>query len=475
MPKRSQTALPLFAHQISSVKAMSVADRVLDASDPGTGKTRVQIELFSMRRKRGGKAALVIAPKSLLRSAWQDDFEKFAPHIITSVATAADRDKAFAKSADVYITNTDAVNWLAKQKPVFFARFDTLIVDEISSFKHKTSARSKALNRIKKHFQKRYGLTGTPNTNSITDIWNQIFVLDDGKRLGKAFFQFRSAVCTPTQVGPQPNMVQWQDKENSEQIVGHLLKDMIVRHKFEECLDIPENHTYSVPYHLPPKQRKIYNQMEKDAIALLDSGRTISAINAAGVMTKLLQISSGASYSDAGSGNSLITAAAADAIGYVPIDNGRYELVADLVEQRAHSVVFFNWKHQRDRLKKEFDARGITYVVIDGSTSYKNRKDAVDHFQAGFYRVLLAQPQSAAHGLTLTKGTATIWASPTYNLEHFLQGNRRIYRAGQTQKTETIVIVAPDTVEEKVLKKLQDKEVRQISMLELLKELFKNQ
>jgi len=253
-------------------------------------------------------------------------------------------------------------------------------------------------------------------------------------------------------------MLQWDDRPGAELAVGQLLTDIVVRHKFEECIDIPANHTYSVPYHMSPKQTKAYQQMEKEAIVKLANGSIISAVNAAGVMTKLLQIASGASY--------------VEGEGYASVDSGRYELVGDLVDQRDHSVVFFNWVHQRDHLVKEFERRGITYAVIDGKTSGNARKEIVDHFQAGFYRVLLAHPQSAAHGLTLTKGTTTIWASPTYNLEHFLQGNRRIYRAGQTQKTETIVVLAPNTVEEGVFKKLQEKDVRQGSMLNLLNELF---
>lgn len=445
---------------------------VLDASDPGTGKTRVQIDLCAARKAAGCKATLVIAPKSLLRSAWQDDFRRFAPHITTSVATATNRDKAFQELADVYITNTDAAKWLAKQPPSFFKRFDTLVIDELSAFKHRTSQRSKAINKIKRHFKHRYGLTGTPNANSITDLWHQVFILDDGKTLGKSFYQFRASVCHPTQNGPMPNMVVWEDKPGAELAVGHLMADMVVRHKFEECIDIPENHTYCVPYYMSTKQRRTYDDMERFAISMLDSGRTISSLNAAGTMTKLLQIASGASYSDEGSGSTVLQAKVADALGYAPIDTGRYELVADLVEQRQHSVVFFNWSHQRDMLIKEFESRGITYTVIDGSTTDTARKLSVDHFQGGFYRVLLAHPQSAAHGLTLTKGTATIWASPTYNLEHFLQGNRRIYRAGQTQKTETIVVLADDTIEQKVYDKLLTKEKRQGNMLELLKELF---
>lgn len=464
VPAAAGSPPPLFQHQGASIKFMMMRDRVLDASDPGTGKTRVQIELFRMRRLRGGGKALVIAPKSLLRSAWQDDFLKFAPDMATVVCPAEKREQMFAQEADVYITNTDATKWLAKQPAKFFQQFDTLIIDELSAFKHHTSQRSKALNKIKKHFSKRYGLTGTPNSNSITDIWHQMFVLDDGQRLGRSFYQFRNAVCEPQQVGPQPNMLQWHDKPGAENVVANLLVEAIVRHKFEECIDIPANHTYSVPYHMSPKQAKAYQQMERDAITMLNDGKVITTVNAAGVMTKLLQIASGASYFEGLEGDD-----------YASIDNGRYELVSDLVEQRDHSVVFFNWTHQREELIKEFKKRGITYAVIDGNTSDKTRKEAVDLFQSGFYRVLLAHPQSAAHGLTLTKGTATIWASPTYNLEHFLQGNRRIYRAGQTQKTETIVVLAPGTVEDKVYAKLQEKDARQGNMLELLKELFGDQ
>lgn len=428
-----------------------------------TGKTRVQIELFAARRAAGGGAALVIAPKSLLRSAWEDDFKKFAPQVTVSVASADKREQAFNTPADVYVTNTDAVNWLVKQDAKFFKRFDTLIIDELSAFKHHTSGRSKAMNKIKKHFKYRYGLTGTPNSNTITDLWHQMFILDDGQRLGKSFYQFRNSTQTPEQIGPQANMLKWTDKPGAEIAVGGMIQDMVVRHKFEECIDIPANHEYSVPYHMPPKQAKLYQQFEKNAVAALSSGKVISALNAAGVMTKLLQIASGASYSEGLEGED-----------YVSIDTARYELVADLADQRDHSVVFFNWHHQKDHLIAEFKKKGLTYAVIDGSTSDKARKEAVDLFQQGFYRVLLAHPQSAAHGLTLTRGTATIWASPTYNLEHWLQGNRRIYRAGQTQKTETIVVLAPGTVEDKVFQKLTDKNVRQTNMLSFLQEMFED-
>lgn len=451
---------PLFDHQKKSVDFMLTHERVLDASDPGTGKTRVQIELFAERRRNGGGCALVIAPKSLLRSAWENDFAKFAPHITVSVAQAKGRAQAFARPADVYVTNVDATKWLMEQRPEFFARFDTLIMDELSAFKHHTSLRSKALNKIKSHFKYRYGLTGTPNSNGITDIWNQIYILDDGQRLGKSFYKFRNMTQTPSQAGPAANMLKWEDKPGAEQAVGELIKDMTVRHKFEECLDVPENFETEVPFFMPPGQATVYKTFKRDALLALESGEVISSVNAAGVANKLLQIASGATYTG-------------DANKYAVVDPSRYEMIADLVEARQHSVVFFHWRHQRDLLMEEFTKRGITFAVIDGSVKEQDRMEAVKDYQNGFYRVMLAHPASAAHGLTLTRGTTTIWASPTYNLEHWLQGNRRTYRAGQTQRTETISILAKGTIEELVYQRLADKNVKQINILELLNSAFK--
>lgn len=450
------TAPPLYAHQRASVAFIYSRERSFDASDPGTGKTRSAITAFAARRGEGAGCALILAPKSLLRTAWQDDFTRFAPHLTTSVALAANREKAFKEDADVYITNIDAVNWLVKQPPAFWKRFRNgmLIVDESSAFKHHTSARSKAINKIKQHFPYRHLMTGTPNSNTITDLWNQINILDDGRRLGTSFFSFRNSVCDPKQVGPMPNMVKWTDREGVHEIVGKLIEDLTIRHQFESCIDIPPNALTIRNYYLSPQQLRAYKEMEQDAVTQAADGKLVNAVNGAVVMTKLLQIASGAAYTETHD--------------VACVDTGRYELVADLVEEREHSLVFFLWGHQRDALIAAFEARGISYTVIDGSTGDAERAAAVRNYQAGFYKVLLAHPQSAAHGLTLTRGTATIWASPTYNLEHWLQGNRRIYRAGQTQRTETILITAPGTIEEKVAETLQAKDERQMNLLNML-------
>lgn len=447
----------LFAHQKKSIDILGKQHSVVDASDPGTGKTRVHIEDFASRRRKRGGCALILAPKSLLDSAWKNDFQKFAPDIRVVTCYAHNRAKALALDADAYVVNHDGVKDLLKQKPAFFKKFDTLIIDESGAFKHHTSARSKAARKISKYFKYRRILNGTLAPNTITDIWHQVYLVDEGKRLGPTFSGFRNAACIPEQVGPQPNMIRWIDRPGIENIVATLLKDIMIRHRFEDCVDIPANHRYSINFELSAKHAKLYREMESRSL-LEVKGKTIDAVNGAVLYTKLLQIASGAVYGTDGTPSL--------------IDSDRYELVMDLVEARQHSIVFFLWEHQRDQLVELARSRKLDYAVYDGSVNDVARRSIVDDYQKGKYQVLLAHPQSAGHGLTLTKGTATIWASPTYNLEHFLQGLKRIHRIGQSQKTETIVIVAQGTVDERVWEVLNGKDARQGDLLNMLKEMM---
>lgn len=454
-------------HQTVSLKHADRTPIRYDTSDPGTGKTFVRAVHFAVRRRlKGGKRAkcmLVIAPKSLLKCAWADDIKKFCPDMKVSVARADNRDAAFAEDADIYVTNTDAAVWLSKQKKSFFDRFDELVIDEITTFKHHTSQRSRAMAKVSKHFEYRSGLTGTPNSRSITDVWHQAFLLDGGERLGSSFYAFRSAVCEPVQVGRSANAINWHDKPGAEEAVFGMLSDIVIRHKFEDCVDIPANHLYTVDWELTPKQKAAYDRMTQDAIyietvaavARRVTGQTAVAIgiNAAAVANKLLQISSGALYTTEDK--------------FSIVDESRYEMVMDMVEQRQHTLVFFMWKHQRDLLIKHAAQRKLSYAVIDGSTSDKEREAVVARYQAGQLDVLFAHPRSAAHGLTLTRGTTTIWTAPTYDLELFAQGNRRQYRMGQKKKTETIVVVAKGTIEEQVYELLLGKNERMRNLLDL--------
>jgi len=454
-------------HQVISLTHDENSPEVYDASDAGTGKTAVRIWAFS-RRRRKGKAGklLVLAPKTLLKNAWANDFRKFAPDMKVVVAEAKNREKMFSEDVDVYITNHDGVKWLAKQKPKFFADFTDLVIDEPTAFKHHTSGRSRAMARISKHFKRRAGLSATPNSNGICDIWHQVFVLDGGKRLGTSFYAFRSSVCEPKQVGRNVQAIEWVDKDGAEEAVFGLLADMVIRHKLDDCADIPQTHHYEVEYEMPPGQRKAYDQLEMtqllqfapDLVANKLTGQNVSpklltAVNAAAVATKLLQVCSGAVYDNDKD--------------YHIISEDRYDLILDLVEAREQSLVFFNWRHQKELLTQKAAARGLRFCVMDGDAKDSERTAMVTGYQAGHFKVMFAHPKSAAHGLTLTAGTSTIWSGPIYDLELYEQGNKRQRRIGQTKKTEVVMVLAKDTIEEKVYQLLQGKDVRMKTLLDL--------
>lgn len=453
-PKSTSRVPPLWEHQKATLRKARKTPRLLDLSDPGTGKTRAHLEAFAERRKKGGKTALVIAPKTLLASAWGEDAVRFVPDMKVSLAYAENREEAFLEKADLYITNTDATKWLAKQPKRFFSTFDSLIIDESSTFKHRTSQRSKALAKIKNHFKYRTLLTGTPNSNSITDIWHQAFIADDGQRLGSNFFKFRMAVCYPEQIGPKIQHLKWVDKDGAEEAVAGLLADITIRNDFEECMDIPPNHTYPVSFTMPARLQSQYLKLEEHTILELEKGEVV-AVNAAVLRNKLLQLCSGAVYTQGGK--------------YEVLDTSRYELVSELVKERKHSIVFFNWAHQKEELIRLLTKEGVTHGVIDGNTPIAKRKALVASYQAGFLQTMLLHPQTGAHGLTLTRGTATIWCSPIYQADFLKQGKHRIWRGGQTQRTETILVQAEGTVEEKVYARLNGKSERMISFLDLMK------
>jgi SNF2 family DNA or RNA helicase len=448
---------PYYENQEKTLELLRKENCVLDLSDPGTGKTRPALGAYVERASTSGKRCLVLATKSILQSAWGGDIDKFFPGVKYRVAYASNREKALYSDADIIITNHDAVRWLTKKvKPAFWKDFDTIIMDESTAFKNYKSQRSKAVYNIAKQMEYREILTGTPNPKSILDIWHQAKLVDDGDRLGKVYWKFRSAVCEPVQVGPDPTMIEWRDKEGAEYAVFDLLEDITIRHKFEECNDIPPNKISEYHVDLSPKLRKQYADMEAMAAMMVKEGKLLTAVNAAAVHQKLMQIASGAVYDEAGN--------------YHILDEFRSALVLDLIEEREQCVVAFNWRHQRAGLEQEARKRELSYAVIDGTVPDRRRMEAVEKFQAGEIRAIFAHPQSAGHGLTLTAGTTTIWTSPTYNAEHYKQFNHRIYRAGQRRKTETIHIIGRNTIDEKVFSKLDSKLTSMQLLLDLLEE-----
>ena len=442
-------SLPAYAHQTETTDFILKNPRCLITSDPGTGKTRSVLDAHHSL----DATTLVIAPLSILEAAWVDDIKKFQPTINYGVAYARNRAKVFADPQyNMVITNFEAVNYLYKN-PQVLERFDTLVVDEFTAFKNKDSKRSKHLKQIVSCFDTRIFMSGTPNTNSILDVWHPVLCVDDGKRLGERYYSFRNQVCTPRFNGFAN---EWIDKPGIEQTVAQLLSDINIRHALEDCIDLPDNVTRIMHTDLTPAVKAMYDTLAEESVLYTQQG-TINAVNAGARVKKLLQLVSGAVYDELGD------------VKY--IHQHRYDLIIDLLEVRKHSLVAFNWKHERNALVELAEKKGFTYEVIDGETPAHKRVDIVERFQAGQIKVLFAHPQSAGHGLTLTKATTCIWCSPTYNAEHFQQFNRRIHRSGQTNKTETILIAARDTWEETVYEKLDGKLGKMENLLQVLNKL----
>lgn len=448
---------PPYEHQRKTTEFILEHPGALVFNEPGTGKTRSCLDAIAELKRRGElQRALVLAPKSILEPSWKEDAQKFTPHLTVSVAYAQNRRAAFKAPSDVVITNHDAAKWIVNNG--YADQFDMLICDESTAFKNKDAQRSIAVAKIAEQTDRVVAMTGTPIPNSILDIWHQAYLVDGGERLGAKYYAFRNTVCEPRQVGPQANMVQWVAREGAIDVVTDLLSDITILYRLEDCLDIPPNTMRTVPFTLNDKHRATYEAMVRDAVIELQSG-VVSAVNAAAVATKLLQIASGAVYDSEKE--------------YHVIDKARYELVIELALQRSHSIVAFQWKHQRDLLSAELERRKVPYAIIDGQANQRGESAGiVERFQNGELRVILAHPKSAGHGLTLTKGTAAIWASPTHSAEQFLQFNRRVFRAGQTQPTETILVEARDTIEEAAYARTQGKVGAQESMLDLVQSLI---
>ena len=440
-----------FKHQKITTEFLLKTPQALVTSDPGTGKTRSVLDAFSKRKK--GKM-LVVAPLSILTASWADDIEKFTPHLTYAIAYAKNRAAAFKEDVDIIITNHDAVKWVANHIELL-EPFDTICIDEFTAFKNKDSARSKNALKISTHFKYRIAMSGTPNSNTILDLWHPTLLVDGGERLGIRFYSFRSSVCTPIYNG-FANV--WKDKASAQETVAAALNDINVRFMLEECIDMPKQTERTMYVSLSDEIQKQYETLAAESVLYTGKG-TVNAVNAGAKIKKLLQVCTGAVYDEAGVAQYL--------------HKDRYDLVIQLAQERSHSLVAFNWKHERNYMTALADKLKIKYGVIDGDTPAHRRKDIVDRLQAGQLQIVFAHPQSAGHGLTMTKATTIIWASPTYNAEHYQQFNRRIYRVGQKQRTEIIHIAEKNTWEPSVYEKLSGKLARMDELLELLSTLTK--
>lgn len=439
-----------YAHQTTTTNFILDHPRCYVANDPGTGKTKACIDAVV----RQGFRALILCPLSIMEPSWGMDIRKFTKAQFTIAHGPKHRSAALKKDVQFVITNHDAVSWLIKEPKSVIQAFDILIVDECTAFKNRTTKRSKGLLQIANLIESVVIMSGTPNTNKITDLWHQYFMLDRGERLGRSFQVFQNQMC----IGEVQHMAgrrftKWIDRPDAPELVHEKVKDITIRFKFEDCISIPDNQLILKELTMPPFILQKYVEL-RDEQVLVHDGSIVNPIHAGSRVKKLLQLLSGAVYDEEGN--------------VVKVHTDRYELVMDLVAEREQCLVGFNWKHEVQALVEIAERRKIPYAVIDGSVKVADREVAVREFQKGNLQVIFAHPQSAGHGLTLTNGSATIWCSPTYNAEHYQQFNRRIYRAGQTQKTQTIRVAYTDSKEVEVYAALDGKLERMEDLLTLL-------
>ena len=456
---------PLYNQQEQMAAFYAANDLVLNTSDPGTGKTRGTLEGYMRRRihNRSGRV-LVVAPLSILEPSWGDDIESYTP-LTFAIAhgSPAKRKQAFESDAEIVLINFDGVKWIdglsktAQSK--LLLGFTDLIIDEFTAFKNRSAQRSKAMLKVSKYFSNKVLLSGTPNPNTITDLWHPMMIMDGGARLGSRYFKFREQVCKPVSTG-YGDFVTWEDIEGAEEAVADALSDISIRFKFEDCVDIPPQVMRFPKIKMPKKVMDAYREMEQHSILQFQQNTnalvpgTFTAVHAAAKIKKMLQILSGSMYGENGT--------------VLPINNGRYDLIAQMVDERDHSLVAFNWQHEKEGLVLACKKLGHSIAVIDGTVPKEKRTEIVRDFQDGKYKVLFCHPAATSHGLTLTKARTIIWSSPTYSSEQFIQFNRRIYRIGQTQSTEVICISARGTKEEDVYKALQQKVTRTEDLLNIL-------
>jgi SNF2 family DNA or RNA helicase len=445
---------PLYQHQHQTVEFHRGHPCVMNHSSPGVGKTASWLTWFAAHRDSGGGAAQVLAPKTILQSAWAADAERFTPELKVSIATAEHRREGLKPGADLYLTNHDAVRALAKDPSILPPGLDSFCVDESTAYAAMTSQRARAALKLLVPFERRCLMTGTPMPNSLLQIFAQALLCDRGERLGTSFWAFRDKVCHPEPVAPGSKFSHWVAKPGAAEWVADALRDITIQFRLEDVLELPPVVEYPQSFVLSPAHRAAYERLRSKGLLLLKD-RVIGAAHAAALRQKLLQLLSGAVYDGEGVAETFST--------------DRYRLVLDLVEARPASLVAFLWRHQRDALVREAQRRGITHAVLDGSVPARMRADIVQRFQDGELQVLFGHPATASHGLTLTRGIATIWCSPPDSSELFTQLNRRLWRAGQTNRVEIIRVVARHTLEERAYAQLGRKLDAQTVLLDLLR------
>lgn len=395
---------------------------------------------------------LIIAPLRVAEDTWSRESQKWdhLEHLKISkvLGDRKQRVKALAADADLYIINRENVEWLVSYCGNEWP-FDTVVIDELSSFKSPSAKRFKALRRVRPMINRIIGLTGTPAPNGLMDLWSQIYLLDQGERLGKTITGYRERYFV---AGARSGYVvyDWKQKKESEEAVFEKISDICVSMKSDDWLEMPERIDRIVPVTLDPDARAKYKKLERDLLLPLKDA-DIVANTAAVLSNKLLQLANGAAYDENR--------------GVQEIHSAKLDALEDILEAaNGHPVLlFYSYKHDLERIQKRFPQCRVLRKGSDGS------KDIAD-WNDGKIELLAVHPASAGHGLNLQDGgNVIVWFGLTWSLELYQQANARLHRQGQKRSVIVHHLVAEGTLDEEVMEALQSKAAGQDALMSAVK------
>ena len=431
--------------------------------DMGLGKTVATLTAIDqlMNADLEVQKVLVIAPKRVAQNTWTTESAKWdhLKHLKLSLVLGTERQRkeALRKKADIYVINRENVAWLIANGGGYFP-FDMVVIDELSSFKSAKSARFKALRMIRPKINRVVGLTGTPAPNSLLDLWPQLYLLDQGERLGETLTGFRTKYFRKNEYTPFGKYEIIKNTDGDEDLVGSnyyekkiydKIGDICISMKVEDYLTLPERITRDVDINLPLKVYQQYLEFEKKQILALDDINDISAVNAAALTTKLLQFSNGAVY-DAEK-------------NFHEIHKEKLEALDEIIDSANGQpvLVFYSYKHDLARIKSNLKHFDLTELKSDKDIEKWNRKEIP---------VMLAHPASAGHGLNLQAGgNIIVWFGLPWSLELYQQANARLDRQGQIQSVIVHRLITRGTMDEEVVKILDIKAGGQAALMDAVK------
>lgn len=361
------------------------------------------------------------------------------------LGTPKERNDALNTEADIYVTNKENTKWLCDQYKKEWP-FDMVVIDELSTFKSPKSQRFKSIKKKLPLINRFIGLTGTPSPNSLQDLWAQVYLIDRGERLESSFSRYRERYFKPTHQVSE-HIFKWELRDGSEEKIYKQIEDICLSMKAKDYLDMPDRVDTKQTVVLSEKERKVYEELEKNYILESEEEGTVVAQNGASLSQKLLQLSNGAVYTDEEDVRL--------------IHDKKLDKLEEIIEESQGQpiLLFYNFKHDKERILQRFKEA----TTLEDS-NYKER------WNSGDIKLLIAHPASAGHGLNLQQGGHIIvWFGLTWSLELYQQANARLYRQGQNHTTIIHHIMTDNTIDQRVYKALQNKELTQEELMKAIK------